>query len=166
MDKNSRGFSLEKAIAGEQPKTKEWVVRILSALPGLISLGGAIGLNQNLARASTDNINNLVFVDNWIPWFSVSFFALGWFTTHWIESALLKKQINLAKILFFVVLLEGGIFSLCFRYFIDNEMLNRFSNPVFQLTMAGIFLRYSTFRLEALLIQRKILFGEKIEMPK
>lgn len=147
----------------ELAMTKEWAKRFLFALPGLIGLGGSIGLLQNIARASIDNVNDLVFVDNWIPLYAVLSFALGWFTTHWIETALLKKQVKIVKILFAALLLEGIIFGVYFRFFVDYEIINRFGFAVQQLIISGAFLRYSTFSNEASATQRKILYGEKIE---
>jgi hypothetical protein len=163
MEKDSGANAIPKTTVAELPKNKEWMTRALLAVPGLIGLGGAIGLLQNVARASTNNIDDLVFVDNWIPWFSALFFALGWFTVHWIETALLNKQAKTVKILFLVLLLEGAIFSIYFHWFVEYDMLNRFGISVQPLNLSGAFLRYSTFSKETLAIQRKIMFGEKIE---
>jgi hypothetical protein len=163
MKEDSDILKTAKSRVHEPPKTMEWVGRTIGSIPGLVGLGGAIGLLQDLARSSIDNIYNQVFVANWIPWFAASFFALGWFTTHWIEVALLSKKVRMAKLLFLVVLFEGALFSIFFRYFVNHEMLHKFALAVPGLSISATFLRYSLFSKEAFAAQRKIMRGERVE---
>jgi hypothetical protein len=163
MEKDSGINASPKTGVAELLKNKEWAARILFAIPGLIGLGGSIGLLQNVARASMNNIDDLVFVDNWIPWLAVWIFALGWFTVQWIETALLNKQAKTVKVLFFVLLLEYTILSISFHFFVDYEMLHRFGFAVPLLNLSGAFLRYSMLSKEALVMQRKVMFGKKFE---
>jgi hypothetical protein len=163
MEKDADINASPKTRVAELLKNKEWAARILFAIPGLIGLGGSIGLLQNVARASTSNIDDLVFVDNWIPWLAVLIFALGWFTVQWIEAALLNKQAKTVKVLFIVLLLEYTILSIYFRFFVDYEMLHHFGSAVPSLNLSGALLRYSMLSKEALLMQRKLMFGKKVE---
>ena len=147
----------------EKNSGKEWMARIWFAASGLLGLGNSIGSLQRVARASTNNIDDLVFVDNWIPWIAVLIFALGWSTAHWIEIALLNKQAKTAKALFIVLLIEFTMLSVYFKFFVDYEMLHRFSSAVSSLFLSGTFLRYSMISKEAVAMQRKIILGEKFE---
>ena len=163
MENDSGSNAIPKTRVAESPKNKEWIVRILYVIPGLIGLGGAIGLLQNVARASTNNVDDLVFVDNWIPWIAVLIFALGWFTVHWIEFALQNKKTKTVKVLAIVLLIEFLTISVYFHSYANNEMLHRFSFAAPSLFYSGVFLRYSMISKEALAAQRKIMFGEKFE---
>lgn len=164
MEKEAGINASPKTRVAEFIKNKEWAARILFAIPGLIGLGGSIGLLQNVARVSTNNVDDLVFVDNWIPCLAVLIFALGWTTVQWIETALLNKQAKTVKVLFFVLLLEYTILSIYFHFFVDYEMLHRFGSAAPLLNLSGAFLRYSMLSKEAFVMQQKIMFGKKLEI--
>jgi hypothetical protein len=143
--------------------SKEWVKRILFAIIGLAFLGSSIELIQTITWATKDNIQDYVFVHYWFSQIVVLFFALGWFTIHWLEVVLLEKQMKTARVLFWAVLLEGILSGACFHFFVNYEVLNRFGITVPSLIFSGAFLRYSVFSNEAFTVQRNMLHGEKNE---
>jgi hypothetical protein len=132
--------------------------KVLIAIPGFIFLSSSMYTLQNIAKIFIDNLDKSIFIDNWMPWIAVLFFALGWFITHWIEIVLSKNQIRTAKLLFGVILIGGTLISVYFGFFIDNEVLHRFGLTSQFLVASGYFLRYSVFRDESLLLVRNAIF--------
>jgi hypothetical protein len=57
----------------------EWNVKALFALPGFMFLSIAVSTLQNTARFFTSDINEIVFIDNWMPWIVVVFLHRGGF---------------------------------------------------------------------------------------
>jgi hypothetical protein len=142
----------------EQEKFKEWILKAALILPGLLGLSSSFSSIQYIVQSTADTIDSIIFIDNWLPWFAVLFFALGWITVHWIEYSLLSNHIGFAKLLFIVFLIEPGVFGSYFRYFNTHEVLHRTSGMILMLIMSGGYLRYSMFRNETLLIQKKIIY--------
>ena len=131
------------------------------ALLGFMALSSAVASIQHLNRSFTDDIYQMNFIENWIPWIAALFFALGWFITYWLEVVISKNQLGMARFLFVVILFGGLSISWCFSHFLSNEVLQRF-DPMF-LIYSGYFLRSSTFREENSFRLRKALFSKLIE---
>ena len=77
----------------------KWDIKIIMTLPGWIALGGGIHSLQRITQSLGNDMNYTSFMDNWMAWVVVSFCATGWFVTHWMEIALLHRQISLARVL-------------------------------------------------------------------
>ena len=131
------------------------------AILGFMSLSGAISSLQHLSKAFANDVYKISFIGNWIPWVAALFFALGWFITHWLEGVVSKNQFGMARVLFVIILFGGLSISWYFRYFLSNEVLQRF-DPML-LIYSGYFLRFSTFRAENTFRFQKALFGKLID---
>ena len=138
----------------KEPTTKivsRQITKVVFFLNSLVALSSAIASLQSIAK----DISDLNFFANWLPVIAVTFFALGWLTTHLIEAMLLKKQFTIAGILFLVLLLEISI-GMWLRSFITYDVLFQFSTAIAPLVLSGAFLRYSVFRDEAILMMQKV----------
>jgi hypothetical protein len=146
----------------EEKTSMRWNVKTLITIPGFVFLSGAISALQNLPKAFATDVDKRIFVDNWMPWIAILFFAFGWFATHGVEIALLKKQIKLARVLFFIVLwLCSLLVSIYLQFFINNEVLHSFGLTAQLLVFSGFFLRYSMCRNESLFRMQKAIFLRK-----
>lgn len=116
----------------------------------------AVSTLQKIAKFFTSDINEIVFIDNWMPWIVVVFFASGWFLTHWIEIALFKNQTGLAKFLLFAMFAGSILISAYFEFVSDNRVLDRFGIASLFLVFGGHYLRLSMFQNDNLLRLKQV----------
>ncbi len=152
----------ERKIEVTKNKPSEmWNAKVLIAIPGFMFISGAISALQNIAKSVANDIDNVIFVANWMSWIAALFLALGWFATHWLEIALSKNQIRIAKLLFASIPLGGILITVYFQFFTQNEVLHRFGITSMFLISSGYFLRYSMFQNENLLRVKTSIFRLK-----
>jgi hypothetical protein len=130
------------------------------AIVGLIGLSAAFGQFLKIGDLYGSDVSHIMLVSNWFPWVGALLIALGWFTAQSIETALLNQSKTLITILFLLLLFEIVFADIAFRKIIDHVVFNHFSTPL--IVLSGAFLRYSTFRQEALEIQKKMVYGDKL----
>jgi hypothetical protein len=119
---------------------------ILFGIASLIFLSSAIGSVLNMAEGFAEDIYKISFIENWMPWIVVAFFASGWFLTHWAEIELSKNRIGVARLLMVTIIVGGFLISAYFKYISKNEVLNDFGLAAFLLIVSGYLLRFSIFR--------------------
>ncbi len=161
MSNNSLVDQTGKLEGAQEKPSWKWNHSIGIGIVGSLWLSGAIGPLQHMAEVFANDVDKIVFIANWIPWLVTLCFALGWFTTHWIEIALSNNQIVVAKLLSIAVLVEVFSISVYFHFFSNNNVLYRFDPAVMPLIFSGCFLRYSVFRPEGLLQMQKMIFGRR-----
>jgi hypothetical protein len=161
MSNNSVVGQTGKLEGAQEKSSRKWNHSIGIGIVGCLWLSGAIGSLQHMTEVFANDVDKVVFIANWIPWLAILCFALGWFTTHWIEIALSNNQIVVAKLLSIAVLIEVFSISAYFHFFSNNSVLYRFDSAVLPLIFSGCFLRYSVFRQESLLQIPKTIFGRQ-----
>ncbi len=152
MRNNSLVSEKRNTEFAEEETPIRWIVKILIPIPSFMLLGGAISIIQNIHKIFVNDIHKAIFIDNWIPWIAILFFAIGWFTARWVEISLLKKQIRFARALFLIVLLGSALVSIYFSFFINyEEVLHHFGIAAQFLVYSGYFLRYPVFNNKRLI---------------
>ena len=151
MSSNSVTSQTGRLEHAKVQSSRKWNNPIWTGIVGLIFLSGAIGSLQSMAESFAGDVEKVVFIANWIPWFAILCFALGWFMTHWLEVALSQNQPRIAILLVVIVLLTVFSLSAYLHFFSNNDVLYRFEHAVLHLVFSGCILRYSVFRRENLL---------------
>jgi cation transport ATPase len=148
----------------EKPKDKSsqrWNHPVWLGIPGFITLGSSIASLQNMAKFFADDIDQAIFVANWIPWLAVLCFGLGWFLTDRAEVALIKNQHGIAKSLLAVALVGSPLIFVYLLSFSSHEVLHRFASPAVFMVLSGYLFRYSAFKQDSVLELQKLFFAGK-----
>jgi len=122
--------------------------KTLRVIPAFVLLYGSFGAIQNVSQKFSDDIDKVVFIDNWLPVIAVLFFGTGWLVAHWIEIEIIKKRLVLSNFLFTGLLFGISLIAVYFHFYSDNEVLHQFSFASLFLTLGGYALRYSMFQNE------------------
>jgi hypothetical protein len=137
-----------------------WDMKVLLAIAACFFLAGGISAVVNAVSYYSADPSSLNLAQNWLEWITAFSFLLGWLFAHGIEIAVLKRQIELTRILVFIMC----IVLLFVPWFIPTFT----SNPLFQFfdcvigfAFGGFFFRYSMYQKEALRTWPDVLFGKR-----
>ncbi len=130
-------------------------------LLGLIALSGGISSLQNLAQSFTDNPKYNSLIGNWTPWIAALVFVVGWVITHWIEIALLQRQITVARVLTISFLLGMVVISWALTNLVVHPVLYRLGGMFPQMLLSGYAFRLSMFSKESVSLLPRAFFGER-----
>jgi hypothetical protein len=131
------------------------------AILGCISLSGGISSLQHVTQSFGEDVKYMSLIENWLPWIATLFFIIGWFIAHWLEGALLQRQIKMARILAIAYLLGMLIISLTLTNLVVHPVFNRLGSVSSSLILSGFSFRSSIFRDEVFLLMQNLFFGEK-----
>jgi cation transport ATPase len=160
MSNNSIISQSEKSEDEKSKSPIKWRHSVWQSIAGLIWLVSAINSLQGLTEDFADDIYKLTFIENWMAWIAVAFFALGWFLTHWVEIELSKNRVRLARLLIVIIVVGAFSISMYFKFLSRNEVLQHFELETFLLIMSGYSLRYAIFRDENLLPLQKAFWSK------
>ena len=109
----------------------------------------------------TANTDNTFFVADWMSWFAVFFFVLGWFASHALETALLRRQLGSARLWVISIIIGMIILPPVLSLIITHPVFRELLALAPSLMLSSYFLRSSIYHKEALELAPRVFFREK-----
>ena len=140
---------------GKEKPYLQWA-RTLLAVFSFLMLVSPLRMLENISNFFIHDKNKIIFIDNWMVWIVVFFFALGWFVTQWFEIAILTKKPLLAKSIIVAFLIGNACIAFYFGFASNSEVLNHFGVASESLSFSGSLLRQSMFRYETFIMLKNM----------